>query len=76
MMSEKKNVVLQLAGLSCSCETKMVEKRLKALKGVDFEINPISYKVKLAYDPDAVTMEEIQKAVAKAGAKSTVLPSK
>ncbi len=75
-MAEKKNVVLQLTGLSCSCETKMVEKRLKALKGVEFEVNPISYKVRLAYDPDSVSIEMIQKEVAKAGAKSKVLPTK
>ena len=64
----------QVQGLSCSCEGQIVEKRVKSLKGVkSFSLNPITYKMKISYDPTLVTTEEIQKAVSKAGAKAVPL---
>ncbi|TJX13706.1 heavy-metal-associated domain-containing protein [Tissierella creatinini] len=71
------NVNFKLEGLSCSCEAQIVEKRVKALKGVkSYSLNPISYKMKIGYDPTLVTVEEIQKAVSKAGAKAVLLGTK
>lgn len=64
----------KLEGLSCSCEAQIVEKRVKSLKGVkSYSLNPISYKMRVSYDPALVTVEEIQKAVSKAGAKAVLL---
>lgn len=59
-------------GGMCSCEGPMVEKRLNKLKGVEsFSLNLITNQLKVVYDPAAVTIEEIEKAAAKAGAKTT-----
>lgn len=67
-------VTFQLQGLSCACEGQIVEKKLKKLKGVNsFNLNPVTFKMKISYDPALVTTEEIQKAIAKGGAKA-VLP--
>ena len=64
----------QVQGLSCSCEGQIVEKRVKSLKGVkSFILNPITFKMKINYDPTLVTTEDIQKAVSKAGAKAVPL---
>jgi len=63
----------KLEGLSCSCEAQIVEKRVKSLKGVkSYSLNPISYKMKISYEPALVTVEEIQKTVSKAGAKAVL----
>jgi len=65
----------QLQGLSCACEGQIVEKRLKKLKGVDsFSLNPVTFKMKISYDPALVTVEDIQKAIAKGGAKAVSIP--
>jgi Cu+-exporting ATPase len=64
-------ITYQLQGLSCACEGQIVEKRLKKLKGVSsFSLNPITFKMKISYDPALVTTEEIQKAISKGGAKA------
>lgn len=81
MRNEKKDeqglvtINFQLQGLSCACEGQIVEKRLKKLKGVNsFILNPITFKTKISYDPELVTIEEIQKAILKGGAKAVPLP--
>lgn len=78
MESGKKNdqkaevVTFKLEGLGCSCEAKIVEKRVKAMKGVNnFDINPISNRVKISYNPSLVSIEDIKKTVAKCGLKTT-----
>lgn len=74
---ELKTVNFQIQGLSCACEGKIVEKQLKRLKGVkNFNLNPVTFKMKISYDPTLVTTEAIQKAVAKAGAKAVPLPTR
>lgn len=76
-MNETKSmetVIFKIEGLSCSCEAQIIEKRLKSLKGVSsYSLNPISYQMKITYDPVAVSIEDIQKTVAKAGAKALLL---
>jgi Cu+-exporting ATPase len=67
----------QLQGLSCACEGQIVEKRLKKLKGVNsFNLNPVTFKMKVSYDPALVTTEDIQKAISKGGAKAVPLPTR
>ena len=64
-------ITYKLQGLSCACEGQIVEKQLKKLKGVkSFSLNPITYKMKISYDPTLVTTEAIQKAISKGGAKA------
>ena len=67
----------RIEGLSCSCEGTIVEKRVKALKGVkSYLLNPITYKMKITYDPTAVTIDDIQKTVSKAGVKAVLLATR
>ncbi|MBS7633455.1 heavy-metal-associated domain-containing protein [Candidatus Bathyarchaeota archaeon] len=77
MESTKRNVekaevvAFKLEGLGCSCEAKIVEKRIRALNGVkSFDINPISNRVKISYDPSVVSTEDIKKAIHKCGLKA------
>ncbi len=61
----------KIEGMSCSCEAGIIEKRMKKLKGVeDYAFLPISNVMKLTYDPGQVTVDDIQKAAAKAGVKA------
>ena len=71
------SINLQLQGLSCACEGQIVEKQLKKLKGVNsFNLNPVTFKMKISYDPALVTTEEIQRAISKGGAKAVLLPTR
>lgn len=64
-------ITFRIGGM-CSCEGPMVEKRLQKLKGVDsFNLNLIMNQLKVVYDPAVVSIEDIEKAAAKAGAKTT-----
>ena len=64
-------VTFKIGGM-CSCEGPMVEKRLQRLKGVDsFSLNLIMNQLKVVYDPSMVSIEEIEKAAAKACANTT-----
>jgi len=66
-------VKFQLEGLGCSCEGQIVEKRMKSLKGVQsFNLNPITNKMTVTYDSEAVSIQDIQKAVKKAGLKAVL----
>jgi len=50
----------------------MVEKRLNKLKGVEsYSLNLTMNQLKVVYDPSVVSLEEIEKAAAKGGAKTT-----
>ena len=52
----------------------MVEKRVKSLKGVkSFSLNPITNQMKLTYDPSALSVQDIETAVKKAGAKAVLV---
>ena len=64
-------VTFKIGGM-CSCEGPMVEKRLNKLKGVEsYSLNLIMNQLKVLYDPSVVSIEEIEKAAAKGGAKTT-----
>jgi copper chaperone CopZ len=70
-------VIFQISGMSCSCEAKLIEKRLKALPGVEsYEINPVSYRMKVSFDPGKTDAKGIQSAVAKTGMKANRLETK
>jgi Cd2+/Zn2+-exporting ATPase len=67
------SVAFRIDGMACSCEGQMVEKRVKALKGIkSFSLNPITNQMKLTYDPSALSLHQIEAAVKKAGAKAVL----
>ncbi len=70
-------LTFRIEGMSCSCEGKIVEKRVKSLPGVkSFSLNPITNQMKLTCDLNAVSVQDIQKSVSKAGVKAVLLTSK
>ncbi len=72
--ASNQTVTFKIEGLGCYCEIQMVEKRLRSQKGVDnYKMNPISNQMKVSYNPTIVTIEEIQKNIAKAGVKAVLL---
>ena len=72
-----KEVTFKLQGMGCSCEAKIVEKRLKALKGVKtYNINPISNWLKISYDPSSVSVEELVKSISKTGMSASLVNAK
>ncbi len=67
-IGKDQEVTFKLEGMGCSCETKIVEKRLKALKGIkNYNINPISNWLKISFDSSLVSTEDIKKTIAKCG---------
>jgi copper chaperone CopZ len=71
------SVTFRIDGASCSCEGQIVEKRVKALKGVKtFSLNPITNQMKLTYDPSALSVQDIQGAMKKAGATAVLVISR
>ena len=71
------SAVFRIDGMACSCEGQMVEKRVKSLKGVkSFSLNPITNQMKLTYDPSALSVQDIETAVKKAGAKAVPVASR
>ena len=64
----------KIVGMGCSCEGSIVEKRMKKLRGVEsFLLNPFTNQMRVSFDPEAVTMADIQKTVAKAGVKAVLM---
>ncbi len=62
------NVTFTLAGMGCACEGSIVEKRVKNLRGVgSYFLNPFTNQLKVSFDPEIVTIADIQKTVQKAG---------
>ena len=67
-LSKDQEATFKLEGLGCACEAKIVEKRLKSLKGVKtYNINPISNWLKVSFDSSLVTTDDIKKTIAKCG---------
>jgi Zn2+/Cd2+-exporting ATPase len=70
------SVTFRIDGAGCSCEGQIVEKQVKALKGVrGFSLNPITNQMKLTYDPAVVSLQDIASAVRKAGATAVLVIS-
>jgi copper chaperone CopZ len=67
-INKDQEVTFKLEGMGCSCEAKLVEKRLKGLKGIKtYNINPISNWLKISYDPSVVSTDDMIKTIGKAG---------
>jgi len=67
----------RIEGLGCSCEGQIVEKQVKFLHGiVAFGLNPITFKMKVSYDPSKVSIHDNETAVKKAGVTAIPVKSK
>ncbi len=67
----------RIEGISCGCEGQMIEKRMKSLPGVTaYMLNPVTNQMKLTYDPNVVSVQDIEKSVSKTGMKAVLLTSK
>lgn len=65
----------RISGL-CSCEFKIIDKKMKNLDGVKkYSLNPVTNQMRVTYDKNSLTIEGIQKAVSKAGGKATLMGS-
>ena len=64
------NARFKIGGI-CACEGSIVEKRLRKLNGVDgVTLSVVTNRLSVAYDPEVVSVEDIEKEVGKAGAKT------
>lgn len=79
MQSDNKDVGLtnstfKLEGLGCACTAKIIEKRVKAIKGIkEYSINPISNWIKITYDSTLVSINDIKKSISKAGVQAILI---
>lgn len=65
-----KSATIQLETLTCPSCTQKIEGALKGIEGIDQDTAKISFntsKVKLDFDEDVVSMEEIEVAINKLG---------
>ncbi len=83
VISENKNkegletMTFKIEGLGCSCEGQIIERKMKLLQGVKaFSLNPITNQIKVTFDPLAVSVPDIEKAVSKAGIKAILIKAK
>jgi len=73
-INKDQEVTFKLEGMGCSCEAKLVEKRLKGLKGIKtYNINPISNWLKVSFDSSLVSTEDIKNTIAKCGITAFVV---
>ena len=71
------SATFEIVGLGCSCAGQIVEKRVKALRGVQtFSLNPITNQMRLTYDAAVLSVQEIQAAVKKAGATAVPMAAR
>lgn len=67
----------QIKGLGCSCEGQIVEKRVRALPGIlSCDLNAITYRLAMTYDPAVVSPRDIEDAVKKAGVTAVLVKSR
>ena len=65
-------LTLHVEGMDCSDESEIIEKKLKALKGIKgFNILLVSQEVKIQYDPASISAIDIIKAIAETGMKAS-----
>lgn len=68
---------LHIEGMDCADESELVEKKLKSLDGIkNFDINLMTQQVKIFYDPSFTSIQDIVKAIAETGMKSSLAADK
>ncbi|MEM2237812.1 MAG: heavy metal translocating P-type ATPase [Candidatus Caldarchaeum sp.] len=63
----KKEIVLQIGGMSCTSCAQSIERALNNLNGVSARVNFSSAKAFISYDPDKTHLAQIKKAVSDLG---------
>ncbi|NLE10064.1 MAG: cation-translocating P-type ATPase [Actinobacteria bacterium] len=67
-------VVLQMEGLSCSCEAQLVEKKVRSLAGIgSADADGISQQLKVSYDPALTNVQDIIRSVAETGVNASLV---
>ena len=67
-------VVLQMEGLSCSCEAQLVEKKVRSLAGIgSADADGISQQLKVSYDPALTNIQDIIRSVAETGVNASLV---
>lgn len=67
-------VTLQIEGMECGCEGSLVERKMKALAGVrSYELNSITSQLRVSYDPEFATVQDIIRSVSETGMKASMV---
>lgn len=70
-MSNKKEVILSVEGMTCSSCVRHVTSALRELEGIDaIEVRLRDGKVKVEHDPSLATIDEMVQALGEAGYES------
>lgn len=75
MAAEKsaKTVTLRVEGMDCADEVEIIEKKMKALLGIEhFDIHLMSQQIKVCYDPSLISVKEMIKALAETGMRASL----
>lgn len=70
-------VTLKVEGMDCADETAIVEKKMKSLAGLkNFDINLMAQQLKISYNPSAISVQDMIKAIAETGMKASLVSAK
>src|SRR5664280_2066818 len=66
-------VTFQIEGMECGCEATLIEKKIRALAGVQsHEINPITHQIRVSYDPGSTTIQDIVRSISETGMRASL----
>ncbi|MCK9228189.1 MAG: heavy metal translocating P-type ATPase [Syntrophorhabdaceae bacterium] len=66
-------VVLHIEGMECGCEATLLDKKLRALAGVqDHEVNPVTHQLRVSFDPASATIQDVIRSVSETGMKASM----
>ncbi len=69
-----RTVTLNVEGMDCPDEEVIIEKKIRALKGInDFDIYLATQHLKVSYDPAFVSVQDIIKSIAETGMKASLV---
>jgi Zn2+/Cd2+-exporting ATPase len=81
-MSDRQNqtktetVTLQIEGMECGCESTLIDKKIRALAGVEsHEVNPITHQLRVSFDPASATIQDVIRSVSETGMKASLQKS-
>ena len=72
---QTRDVSFPVTGMTCASCVRRIEKALTKVEGVqEASVNLATEKARVAYDPDTATLDQLQKAVEKAGYGVRAMP--
>lgn len=72
-----RTITLNVEGMDCADEQKVIEKKMMALKGIRrFDVYLMSQQLKVSYDPAFVSVQDIIKSIAETGMKASLVRDK